>query len=146
MSLLQRARASAVCVQASRLLCVQLRDPTTRVPRLFVPGGAIEDGETPLEAAVRETFEETGYRVRADPLRSCVAHYEYTWDGTTRRIVTHFFRAELLDPNADPVPVNDASYNEGVHWLELDALRRELGFHAEIFAAVSQLVDASANA
>jgi 8-oxo-dGTP pyrophosphatase MutT (NUDIX family) len=141
MSLLQRARASTVCVQSSRLLCVQLRDPTTGVPRLFVPGGKIESGETPLETAVRETFEETGYHVRADPQRSCVAHYEFTWDGTARRIVTHFFRAKLVDPQADPMPVNDVGYNEGVHWLPLEALSRELGFHSEILAAVMSLLD-----
>jgi len=142
----KRERASAVCVQSSRLLCVQLRDPTTRVPRLFVPGGAIEPGETPLEAAVRETFEETGYRVHADASRSCTAQYEYTWDGTSRLIMTHFFRATLANPHAAATAVQDASYNEGVHWLPLDEVPRALGFHAQIVAAVQQLLDDPASA
>ena len=31
-----------------------------------LPGGNIEDGETPGQAAIRETFEETGYQIEID--------------------------------------------------------------------------------
>lgn len=37
-------------------------------PRWLTPGGGIDEGETELEAAVRELFEETGLRVTADDL------------------------------------------------------------------------------
>ncbi len=36
--------------------------------RYGLPGGALESGETPVEAAVRETREETGVDVAAGPL------------------------------------------------------------------------------
>src|SRR5262245_50329253 len=59
----RRIRASVVCVYRAQLLCVRLRDPLTRIDRLFVPGGEIEPGETAAAAAYRETLEETGYQV-----------------------------------------------------------------------------------
>src|SRR5262249_24074714 len=123
-----RERASVVCVHAGRLLCVQLRDPTTRIARLFVPGGAIEIGESPLQAAERETFEETGYRVRAQPERVRVAHYRFTWNAQTFAVTTHFIGAELIDAAEPPHPVHDASYHEAVVWLALDAVPEAMAF------------------
>src|SRR5690606_29243378 len=63
---MRRLRASTVCVNDSALLCVRLRDPSSGVVRLFVPGGAVDAGETPAQAAARETHEETGYAVEVD--------------------------------------------------------------------------------
>jgi 8-oxo-dGTP pyrophosphatase MutT (NUDIX family) len=129
-----------VCVHADHLLCVQLRDPQTRIARLFVPGGAIDAGETPEQAAQRETLEETGYRVLVDPTQTRVAHYPFVWDGTARRVTTHFFRASLLEPERAPQPVQDAPYNEGMRWLNLDEVPQALSFQADILGAVSSLL------
>ncbi|HEX4352714.1 MAG TPA: NUDIX domain-containing protein [Polyangiales bacterium] len=140
MSLPERARASVVCVDASRLLCVQLRDPATGIARLFPPGGKIEPDESPLMAAEREALEETGYRVVADPARKCVAHYPYTWNGVERSIATHFFAARLADPEQPPAPVDDVHYNETTIWLPIDQLEQALGFQRDILAAVRSLL------
>jgi len=32
------------------------------------PGGKLEEGESPLEAAIRETFEEVGYKISSDQM------------------------------------------------------------------------------
>jgi len=136
----KRIRASVVCVHEGELLCVRLRDPKTGVAQLFPPGGAIEPGESASVAAERETLEETGYRVVLASGQAHVARYPYTWNGTPRRVTTHFFRAWLLDGKQSAAPVHDASYHEGVVWLPLAELDRTLGFEPAILAAVRALV------
>jgi 8-oxo-dGTP pyrophosphatase MutT (NUDIX family) len=135
-----RIRASVVCVHRAQLLCVHLRDPRTRIARLFVPGGAIEAGETPVMAAEREAFEETGYRIRIDAESEVVAHYPYEWDGVLRQVTTYFFRGSLIAPDAPPEAVSDASYHEGVVWLPLSEVQKELAFEPTILSSVQQLV------
>lgn len=136
----ERIRASVICVHGGELLCVRLRDPMSGVARLFPPGGAIEPGESAGAAAQRETLEETGYRVALASGPPHVARYPYTWNGTLRRVTTHFFRASLVGDKQDGAPVHDASYHEGVVWLPLAELDRALGFEPAILAAVRALI------
>jgi len=142
----QRIRAGVVCLHdfaepsGRALLCVRMRDPATGVARLFPPGGGLEPAESIPDAAARETLEETGLRVTVRPETERIARYPYTWEGVTRAITTHFFRAELLDDPAAPAPVDDASYNEGVVWLPLAELDRALGFEPAILEAVRHLI------
>jgi tRNA(adenine34) deaminase len=135
-----RIRASVVCVHRAQLLCVRMRDPRTRVVRLFVPGGAIESGETATIAAARETLEETGYRVRIDAESEVVAHYPYEWDGVLRQITTYFFRGSLIDPDLEPAFVDDANYHEGVVWLPVTDIPRALGFNDTMRSAIERLL------
>lgn len=137
-SVVQRLRASVVCVSEQGLLCVRLRDPETRVPRLYVPGGAIEPGETPAAAAEREALEETGYRVRVELSSELVVRYPFRWAWRDVDCTTHFFRAALLDQAAPPASVLDAEI-EAVQWLPLSRLAEELGFDRFIFSAVHAL-------
>jgi tRNA(adenine34) deaminase len=136
----ERIRASVVCVHRAQLLCVLLRDPWTREARLFVPGGAIEAGETPAIAASREALEETGFAVRVDPASERVARYPYEWNGQLMRVTTHFFRGSLIEPEAEPGRVDDASYHEGVIWLPIAEVPNALGFHSVICDAVQKLI------
>lgn len=63
--------------EAKRLLLVRLRDGGV----WSTPGGVIEPGELPADAAVREAWEETGLVVRVDRLLGayggphCTVHY-----------------------------------------------------------------------
>lgn len=76
---------------------VLVRDPAGRVllvrqnygQRFFgLPGGKIEDGESPAEAAVRELFEETGLRVEGVTPHSV---HELVYPGTGGRYRAHAF-------------------------------------------------------
>lgn len=57
------------------VLLMQDTDPGIPGMRWWVtPGGGIDPDETPADAAVREVFEETGYRATAEELLGPVAH------------------------------------------------------------------------
>ena len=66
-----RPRACGALIHGDTILMVRHAEPTRSYWTL--PGGGVEAGETPAEAAVREVREETGLRVQAVRL---------LWEGT----------------------------------------------------------------
>lgn len=82
------------------------------------PGGGMEFGETIEEAAVRETFEETGVKVKIKDLFH-VNEYIYAEDWN-KRSVSMFFKAEvveILEPTT-----NDGGKIKEVKWIKLSEL------------------------
>ena len=73
--------ACTLLVDVTGALLLQLRDDhAPHYPNVWgLPGGAVEPGETPAEAAVRELWEETALRPEA-PLR-LFAHQELPAEG-----------------------------------------------------------------
>jgi 8-oxo-dGTP diphosphatase len=65
--------------------------------KLCFPGGGLEPGESPAEAAVREMAEELGAVVTAGP----VVH---RWDADHARLTLWCVRAELTGPDLCPHP------------------------------------------
>lgn len=61
----QQAASVVVKNEGGKILLVQRGDAPYR-GRWSLPGGSVEEGETAAQAAVREAYEETGYRVRAE--------------------------------------------------------------------------------
>lgn len=140
-----RVRASTVCIAEHggerHLLLVQLRDPLTRIATWFPPGGAVEPGETPADAAVRETVEETGLRV-AVGAEFFSEDYPFTWAGVEYACTTYWFRAALIDPFPTTLPaVVDAEYHLGAAFLPLADALRELAVHPRIHAAVVRAIE-----
>lgn len=83
-----------------------------------LPGGGMDEGETPYQAAVREAKEETGLEVR---LLSLVGVYSYpSWMGHTLNIIT--FTAEVIGGEWHPQP--DEVINMG--YFHPDALPADL--------------------
>ena len=62
----QRVAAYAVVVRAEEVLLARWTSP--RGPEWTLPGGGLDFGEDPADAAVREVREETGYTVRLEDL------------------------------------------------------------------------------
>ena len=62
----QRVAAYAVVACAEEVLLARWTGP--RGPEWTLPGGGLDFGEDPADAAVREVREETGYTVRLDDL------------------------------------------------------------------------------
>jgi len=66
----------------------------------LTPGGGVEPGETPREAAVREAAEETGVAVTlaADAEAVLVTRRLWSWAGVTYDQVDHFFVGRVETP------------------------------------------------
>lgn len=77
------------------------------------PGGRLEEGETPIQAAAREVEEETGWQVRElTPFTTVVHHY------TRYRVTLHGFFCRLPDPPTAPVLTAASQYA----WVDRAAL------------------------
>ncbi|MCG8918445.1 NUDIX hydrolase [Actinokineospora sp. PR83] len=61
-----RVAAYAVCLENEEVLLARWVGPSGK--RWTLPGGGLDHGEDPLDAAVREVYEETGYQVTVDSL------------------------------------------------------------------------------
>jgi 8-oxo-dGTP pyrophosphatase MutT (NUDIX family) len=74
-------------------------------PRWITPGGGIDPGETPIEAAVRELFEETGIQVSPEQLGEQIWQTSGIWhwgDGVNHHTyVDYFFEHQIEDFELD---------------------------------------------
>jgi 8-oxo-dGTP pyrophosphatase MutT (NUDIX family) len=77
------------------LIHERIEDGTTH---WLTPGGGVEPGETPREAAVREAVEETGIAVAVgtDAEAVLVTRRLWSWAGVTYDQVDHFFVGHVL--------------------------------------------------
>lgn len=87
-----------------------------------LPHGKLKRGESPLEAAIRETEEETGYRVRAEKLAGCLC---YETSGSPKVVV--YWRMSAAGA-AGRVDANEISE---VRWVTLAGAKRLLSFTDE---------------
>ncbi len=140
-----RVRASVVCRRGDRVLTVRAVDPVTGRRYLFLPGGAVEAGETPAAAAVREAREESGYLVAVvgEPV---VANYRFDWGGRPWACHTSFFLADLVDPVAEPRADHAEDYLYGVEWVDVADVDGVFEYHPSVRAAVVELLARPAGA
>ncbi|MCB1844187.1 MAG: NUDIX hydrolase [Halioglobus sp.] len=113
------AHSTVACVieDAGRYLMVEERDTSSGARVFNQPAGHLERGETLLEAALRETLEETGWQVELLGVLG-VALYTAPGNGVTYHRTTFTGRAlqQLATAVVDPDIL-------GVHWLDYAALQ-----------------------
>jgi len=114
--LFNRDRRAVVLVEqftAPALVARRRDDPTTTDGWLVETlAGMIDTGEAPEAAAIRETLEETGYRIREPEL---IGRFFVSPGGTSERVFLYF--AEVGD--ADRVGVGGGIDDEDIQVLEI---------------------------
>jgi 8-oxo-dGTP pyrophosphatase MutT (NUDIX family) len=91
-----RPAARVICLDAAdRVLLLHWRDPFDGSWLWEPPGGGIDAGETPLQAAQRELAEETGLDPAALLDRSVPVKRDVRWNGKRYVGTEHFFVARF---------------------------------------------------
>jgi 8-oxo-dGTP pyrophosphatase MutT (NUDIX family) len=106
-----RASAAALVVEDKKLLAIDTGD------YLMLPGGGLEHGETFIEAAKRETLEETGYRIHV---------VEKLYEGINSVGGAEFlYRAELSGREQ----VHDGNWEGQPIWINIDEIENRTWRH-----------------
>ncbi|MEV6347244.1 NUDIX domain-containing protein [Actinoplanes sp. NPDC051851] len=95
---------------AGRVLLLHGGDPARPGLRWwFTPGGGLEPGESTVEAAAREVFEEVGLRVTPADLGEPIVHQtaEFSYDGRDYRQTQDIFLFRVSDWQVDTAGMND---------------------------------------
>lgn len=132
-----RHRASVIVVHKNKILGFHAVDPFNKTKYFFIPGGKIDAGESAAEAAVRETLEETGYKIRLVPDLELRRRYDFTWNGQVNACDTTFFVGVLDEAWHEPRPVQDAEYNKGSEWIPVSQAAKVFGYDENILWGVN---------
>jgi predicted NUDIX family NTP pyrophosphohydrolase len=118
--------AGVAIVWGTKILLVHPTGASWQKPTCGIPKGSIEAGETELAAALRETFEETGIRLRVDQLEPTI-HSVTVFSGTKPVGSIHYAICRIEDPAeiglaSDRVPKSQLQLDE-IDWagfVEID--------------------------
>lgn len=120
--IINKHSAGGVVIHENKVLTISW---TTREYVAF-PRGGINDGESSKAAAVREVFEETGYRTKVlTPIDSWT--YEFDESSKHYRKTVDYYLMELID-NTEPTPEREAGEDFENLWLDSDSARKKLTF------------------
>lgn len=119
------ASTAFVLDEAGRVLLISRSDNG----KWALPGGGLEPGETVVESAVRETFEETGFKVRVTGLVGIYSNPRHVIaypDGEVRQQFSICLRAEAVSGS-----LQGSDESPRVDWFSREQLA-ELDVHPEM--------------
>ncbi|HEY3512536.1 MULTISPECIES: NUDIX domain-containing protein [Kribbella] len=136
-----RIGAAAAVMDGERLLLTRRTDNG----EWCMPGGAIEPGERPAEAAERETYEETGLKVRVTGLVGVYSNPDVVVvypDGDRVQIVGMVFRAEAVGGRAGAsAEVSESRWCTAAEAAELSVIAGHRAVLAAVFAGTAYFDD-----
>ncbi|MBE1585129.1 NUDIX hydrolase [Nonomuraea angiospora] len=102
-------------------------DPWPKEPAWHLPGGGLEPGESPAQAAAREVLEETGHVLDGAGLGDPVAVNEGAWSNLGRHFYTvhTYFFARVPSATVAPTALEDyetEAFKLGHRWWRADEL------------------------
>ena len=112
---LTRLTADIFVVRSSEILLLERRGGTSE-GFWYIPGGFVEFGEDPAEAAARETYEETGLRIEEPEILRT-----WCYQLTDERYAYHATYMGLSDDG----PVTISHEHSGYRWMKPLAYRDE---------------------
>ena len=98
----------------------------------LIPGGGLEDGETPEACCVREVREETGYIVK--PVRQFLTLHEYYEDC---KYTSHYFVCEIVGKSTQKLTAAEAERGLTPEWISPDKMLEMYAKHAD-YASINE--------
>ena len=95
-----------------------------------MPKGQVDEGESPLETALREVAEETGLRAVGDRKLGDV-RYVYTWDGERIFKIVSFFLFRPAGGRLGDLPAGMELEVAEARWVPLDEAPALLSYGGE---------------
>lgn len=123
-----KKRYSGIIVKANNKVLLCKRNNDGSLPGEWsIPGGKLEDNETPIDGAVREFYEETNLKVNS-PLNLCGMLKRYTRDGKNVKGLMYTF---LMEVDEEMTPDLENAYDGSEHtecgYFSYDELPKPIG-------------------
>jgi 8-oxo-dGTP diphosphatase len=130
-----RPAAFVVVERGGKIACVRVAWRRGG-PKLDLPGGGLDPGETPAQAAERECGEEAGLKVAAVGEPFCAADHYFINDEEERKNTRGVFFVARLEAEAPELKIED---DHTLVWLDPVAALREFDRDSHAWAVAAWL-------